>query len=360
MIIYLALIVVWGTVYLFIKELSNKYKYNWKLLYALISGGLLLIVMGLRHYTVGVDIGQYINNYNNYYTLQDLSLDIFKNDEYGFYFFNIILKKIGIGNQGYIFIMSLIMILFFWNFYYKYSKNMFLSIFLHLTIGLFTMSMSGIRQTIAIGFVLVAFHYMIERKPIKFVILVFLAYTFHNSAIVFLPVYFLRNFRINQRNGTILVLISSSLLIFRKLLVPIMEKFIPSRYSGYSLLSNAYPINPLLVLIAIMIPLVCLIFWDRIDRLESEEKELYSILFILSCLNIVFNILSLNSNLIGRVSFYFVPFNMVLIPNVISIIKDKKLRIIGIYFCIVLPLFQFLKSTPGGTLRIDNFKFFWQ
>jgi hypothetical protein len=359
-IIYFVLLFLWLFFYLIISSLSN-HKENSKLRkwYTVISGGLLFLIMGLRHFTVGGDLKQYLAIYNSIPTV--LSDNLFSNSEWGYYVFIKILKMLSVNDQGYIIIISLVISFSFSVFFYKYSRNLFLSFFLHLTIGLFSMSMSGIRQTIAICLILLAFKYLLNNRLFGFIFAVLLASTFHNTALVFLPVYFLKKINITKRNGLMLLAGVAITIFLREQVTPLIEFFMPERYAlRYDLISQDYPVNPLLIVIALAIPMACLIFWNEVEKLGEREKMLFSILFVLSCINAFANILSLNSNILGRLSFYFITFNVVLIPNIISIIKDKNIKIIGILLCISLPLIQFILSTPGGTYLIDNYKFFWE
>ncbi len=233
--------------------------------------------------------------------------------------------------------------------------------FLHVTFGLFTMSMSGMRQTLAICIILFAFDFMVRNKLIPFVICVMAAFYCHNSAIVFLPIYFLRNLKITQARSIVLLCLASSFLFLRTFIVPLTEILAPEKYLRlYGAFSDLHPVNPLVILVAFSIPFVCLFFWDYKRWSLTGNAKLLSILFVMSLLNLFFNILSLNMNLIGRLSFYFIPFNMVLLPSIISDIKDELMKIIGVICCLTFPLIQFIMSTPGGTLRIDRYLFFWQ
>ena len=94
--------------------------------------------------------------------------------------------------------------------------------------------------------------------------------------------------------------------------------------------------------------------------MNQKKARINSILYTLSCTNLFFNILSLNSSMIGRLSFYFVPFNMVLISNVIFKIKNKEMKIIAIFITLLMSGTYFFISTPGGVYSIDKFKFFWE
>ena len=52
-------------------------------------------------------------------------------------------------------------------------------------------SITGLRQTMATGFLFLAIPYVVKRKPVRFIFLVLLAATQHKSALLFMPIYFL-------------------------------------------------------------------------------------------------------------------------------------------------------------------------
>jgi hypothetical protein len=354
--IYFILLLIWLILYLFQDFITKNLRLNGKLLSAIYMGGLLFLLMGLRSSSVGADTKHYLFLYN--YHVYPLDLSIFSLPEWLFFVFTSILKFLSFSDQEYLMVYGFIVSASFTRFFYKYSTNIFLSMFLHVTFGLFAMSMSGMRQTLAICIVLFAFDFMVRNKLIPFVICVMAAFYCHNSAIVFLPVYFLRNLKITQARAVVLLCFVSSFVFLRTFIVPVTEFLSPEKYIRlYGAFSDLHPVNPLVILVAFSIPFVCLFFWDY-TRWSSTHKTLMSIFFLMSVLNLFFNILSLNMNLIGRLSFYFIPFNMVLIPAIISDIKDELMKILGVVCCLVFPLLQFIIS--GGTLRIDRYLFFWQ
>ena len=359
MAVYYILIFIWLSIYLLARELKSKNRnFNWKLFSAISMGIFLFLVMGLRHPTVGIDTLRYLYRYNN--VVYPLDLSIFTKTEFLFHGFASILKNMGVSDQGYLIIYALIISAFFTRFFYKYSTNIFLSFYLYLTIGLFTMSLSGMRQMVAICIILLAFEFLMKNKFIPFVLCVLTAYNVHYSAICFLPAYFLRNLKITQKSGIVFLLITVSTIALRSHIAFIMKYLTPEEYMKYGILSDANPVNPLLIFISFAIPTACLFFWKyKRWSLEGVDRTM-SILFIMSLLNGFTNILSLNSNMIGRLSYYFVPFNMVLMPIIISGIKDRLTKTLAVFCCIVFPIIQFILSTPDGTLSIDNYIFFWQ
>ena len=243
MLIYLLLLLLLLFLFLFFKVKIENRKY-FRLVYTISVVIILGLFMGLRNKSVGVDTKQYLYRYNKL-TFKFHSLEQLEN-EGGYELFNELLRVLKVNNQGFILITSFLMIVSFIYFYYKYSYSLFLSIYLHITIGLFTMSMSGIRQTFSICILLFAFNYIIKRNILRFLLLVIIATTFHKSAIIFLPIYLLKNVKINKKNGLLLLGIVTATLFLRKLLVPILKIVTPEKYLGrYELISKNNTANPL-------------------------------------------------------------------------------------------------------------------
>lgn len=93
----------------------------------------------------------------------------------------------------------------------KYSIYPFFTILVWWTIYL--ADIFPVRQTIAIGFTLYAIRYVIEKKKWKFVLFVCCAATFHLSALIFLPAYYLFSLK-TKRIILILSLLGSYLLAY--------------------------------------------------------------------------------------------------------------------------------------------------
>lgn len=73
---------------------------------------------------------------------------------------------------------------------HKYSCNYTLSIYFFMTMSYFVWMLNGVRQFMAVCVVFGFIDLLIEKKSIKFFIVVFIAFLLHSSAIVWFPVYF--------------------------------------------------------------------------------------------------------------------------------------------------------------------------
>lgn len=77
----------------------------------------------------------------------------------------------------------------FGRFIYKYSDIPWMSVLMFLTLQFFDLSLSGVRQILSVSMLLFAYDYMIDRKLLKFSLIVLLASTIHGSAVMFFLLY---------------------------------------------------------------------------------------------------------------------------------------------------------------------------
>ena len=110
--------------------------------------------------------------------------------EYGYFYWQVLVSFVTQNRYIFILITTLALYtLYFFSFKqyiqdYPLATIVFLGFFYYFT-------MTYLRQVFAVGIVWLAVRYIWERKPIKFFVLVLLAYTFHSSALIFVPMYFL-------------------------------------------------------------------------------------------------------------------------------------------------------------------------
>lgn len=328
--------------------------------YVFLSGIAMFVVMGLRHKYVGYDTMQYLERYRvseRYEWSYFLDIRKWLKYELGFTLIGKILQTFRVGEQLYLILYALFISVCVSVLVYRWCKNPFFGFYLHTTIGLFTMSMSGIRQSIACCICWLGIHYILEKKPIRFFLLVLLASTFHQSAIFFLVFYFARYVKINKVSGWLLWLFSLNFLFQKNFLVTIFTYFVPEKYDVYGLVNDKYPINPVLVGVALLISAFCLFFWERKKTVEKQEDSLYSLCFCGSLLYAIITMMSLSSNMIGRMSQYFYIFNVILLGNIITEISDYKTRYVVFLATILLPGYMFFKAQSLG---ISPYYFFWQ
>ncbi|SMB88653.1 EpsG family protein [Desulfonispora thiosulfatigenes DSM 11270] len=324
----------------------------------------IFLIIALRDFSVGTDTFMYqimfersIFNLKHYGT-EMLSL----RKEPLFWLTAAIIQFVVGSDRVYFAIMALIMIFSLSIFIIRHSKFPMISFWLYVTLGYLGLSMSGLRQMLAISITFLGFKYLINGNWVKYIITILIAVMFHFSAIVMIPIYYLRKIHLNKK-GKIGILFVSVILGFlvKDIILRLIFSFnVMSRYSVYESSVGNVQTNPLVVVVALGISTVSLILYQRnAGNLEDKFKNSFDILFIMSCLNIITLIISLDLAIVSRVGYYFSICNIILLPNAIATIRDKWVRLLMISGALMISLSQFLISTPGDFLRIDNYKFFW-
>ena len=112
----------------------------------------------------------------------------------GFAVVNRILFSMGLSSQSFLLFYAAVTLGIYLWFIRKYTKNIWLSVFLFIMLGSYTFTLAAIKQCIAVAFCLVGVDRAINRKKISFVLWVLLGTLFHPYALMYLlvPLLFFR------------------------------------------------------------------------------------------------------------------------------------------------------------------------
>lgn len=109
----------------------------------------------------------------------------------GFFYLSSLLKTLGFSSQDYLMFYAFATAIPYVLFVRRYSKSMVFGVFLMFTTGFYTFPMAAIKQCMATGICLMAVNCALDRKWLRYLLLVGLAILFHPYAIVYLLVPFL-------------------------------------------------------------------------------------------------------------------------------------------------------------------------
>lgn len=317
----------------------NKKKY-----FSITVSVFLILILGLRNITIGIDTYRYVNKFLNPY--------IIKNNEYGYF---ALMKLIGFFTDNwtiYLFIIAIISIVPISIVIYRYSEWPLLSFIMILSLNYYAFMFSGIRQAIAYALVFLSYIFIDKKKPVIFVLLVLLASTFHFSALIFLPAYLLVKIKVNNKTLTMIFLANLLFFILKK---PIMSLIIKYFYSQYSVkpiegFSGWY-------LFSLAMVLVCLIFREKTNIRVPKTNNLYMIVIIgISVMMLIF--VSDNASRAANYYFYFI---IILLPNVIKTIVncDNKLKVLISFLVITCFAILYLGLLMKNGYNIVPYRFFW-
>ena len=110
--------------------------------------------------------------------------------EFGYVFLNFILSHITSNRYIFIFFVTLIIYLLFFFSIKEYTDNYPFACILFLAL-MFFFTFTYLREVIGVGVGWLSLKYIYERDLKRFLFLMLIAYSFHNSAIIFLPMYFI-------------------------------------------------------------------------------------------------------------------------------------------------------------------------
>lgn len=152
-----------------------------------ISLVLFFVVCTFKSISVGTDTKNYLMLYNYPSTyIRKYFYSI--NFEWLFYVFIYICQIIGFSFHGFLFVYYAIMFLLLYKFVKNYSKQQAISAIAFLVFGYLFMAMSGLRQMMAVMLILNYYDSLLNKKLFKSILYLFLACSFHKSAIICITV----------------------------------------------------------------------------------------------------------------------------------------------------------------------------
>ena len=132
------------------------------------------------------------------------------NTEFGYIGLNWAIAHITSNRYIFIFLYTICMYAIILHSFRRYAKNYPLASILFMAL-VFYFSFTYLRQMFAAAIVGLSIKYIIERKFLKYCIVVVAAFSFHNSAIIFFPIYFIADRKYSK--ARILLLMSACFII---------------------------------------------------------------------------------------------------------------------------------------------------
>lgn len=214
--------------------------------------------------------------------------------------------------------------------YYKvidrYSKNKVLSLAILFPMYYLNTVFGQIRYGIVLAICLYSFKYIEEKRPLKFTLAMIIAFTFHFSAVFFIPIYFFAHIELKDFHKIIVTILS---LIFGVIVNPVnIIGFINNQFINSTYLEDKVALysNSSISIFTSSFIYICIIFafmYFMYKKIEYKDKNIKIMLNILFW-GIIFYILINRFEIIAfRASSYVFILEIILIPNIIYYIKEK-------------------------------------
>ena len=291
-----------------------------------------------RGESVGADTSDYITDYKDMsiMTFRDI-LENYKGYQ-GYYVLSKVFSILDLPYYVWFGFVELVLVSAIARFINKYSNDKLFSILIFITTGFFMFSLAGLKQTLAMGFVFHAYIDFVEKHYLRFLALNVLAYTIHIVALLgdlIIIFYIIRNRRVYY---PIFVVLLFSILFGGMYLVSSLTKIIGNDHYGSTYLNTGHSYSGTTLYFYLFV-LGC-----TIPFLKSylKDNSIAKVALVGSMLVCAFQYLSSYSASLFRLAYCFMPFFIVLIPNVFSI-KNPTLQqqvfglltiFVVIFFCL--------------------------
>jgi putative membrane protein len=133
-------------------------------------------------------------------------LFIVYHSEFGYVGLNWLIAHITNNRYIFIFCYTICMYTIIIECFKKYAKNYYLASILFMAL-VFFFSFTYLRQMFAAAIIGLSIKYIIERKFLRFCVILLVAFSFHNSAIIFFPMYFIANKKYSKSKILIIMFI---------------------------------------------------------------------------------------------------------------------------------------------------------
>lgn len=223
----------------------------------------LSLFAAIRSYRVGTDSGTYTRHFRSNLNIYNFEFE--KGVELGYQILEYILLRLEADYFWLFLITGIIVVYCYLTTIKKYSVNYIFSIFLFITLGVYTFFFNGLRQGLGMAIFVLATPYLLERRFIPYLVICICASFFHTSALFMLPFYFLVNLRIKPLYK-VLATFLGSLVVSRFLINYIATTNV--RYESYTEVSEEA--GGLLTLGFYTILMLFIYFIIRLYRIRDE------------------------------------------------------------------------------------------
>ncbi len=200
---------------------------------------------------------------------------------------------------------------------YKYSPLPWLSFLVWNCMGFYVAGFNIVKQSIAMGLIMIAFIGIMEEKPKKFLLFTILAGLVHQPALIFLPAYFLSKRKFTLR--TLIIYICGALAVFvnRNQIVELMQDF----YYEEGIIGTDAALGARFFLIVL--------FVIAGFALKGFNGKYFSKVANLIVVAAVLQMFSGFDNVFTRLTDYYLQFLIIFIPLAFGDYEDEKFENIG-------------------------------
>lgn len=323
-----------------------------------------LILLIFRNKLVGIDLLNYEYLFQRYRSMSfgTIFAQFFSGKiELGYALICKIIYLLHGNFQCIIIVFAFISVIPIWLLYRKSNlSHPYLAIVLFLNLGLFSLYFSTLRQVAAMAFVMPAYKFTKEKRPVLFLITIFFAFLFHSSAMIFLLFYPVYHLKLNRKSRLLFILLCVLLVyVFN---VPILRFLIGFLNSGYidKYGSQIQSTGAYTILLLLIVFLFFAYLLPNENELSSDIQGLRNILVLCILLQTFASI----HTVAMRMNYYFLIFIPILIVKSIdaATVKNRNMALIAGAVMVIFFTSYYLYTANNGAdiLHVYPYIPFWR
>jgi hypothetical protein len=276
-------------------ESATRWSFGWRFIFVV-----LVLMIGLRH-QVGGDWGNYAEHLSQafYDTLETGSIKV----DPAYRLLNLIGAQMGV--YGIYFVNTVCAILFTWGLvlFCRAQPLPWLTLLVAVPYLITVVAMGYTRQGVAIGLVMAGIQGLVDRKYLRFAVLIALAATFHRSAVILMPLVMLADTRNRLRSALWVPVVTLILFVLllqdsvEDLRVSYIEKGIESSGATIRVMMNA-------------VPAVLFLWFRRNFALKTREGKFWTWMSLAALAQVFVLMYSPSSTALDRVALYWIPLQL--------------------------------------------------
>lgn len=268
----------------------------------------------------------------------------------GFTLFSIVCSWIFGGINGSITIGAAIVTVFIFVFTIaKNTNNLFVSIMLFIFTGIFTGMFNGVRQYLATAVLFAGHRFIIDKKPIKWLIVVLIASSIHITSILMFLFYFVCNLKCTWKLVFIYLVIAIILLFSYEPLFNLVGALNQDEANTSDVYMSS-SVNILRVAVQ-CVPIVMLFFLDK-EKLNEDKQTRF--LFNICLLNAAIAIAAINSAYLSRFCIYTSCFQILMYPKIFEKMEKNNrfwFTLLLLIFYAIFWGYEVMNSTSIATFK---------
>ena len=324
---------------------------------------ILVLVSGLRNVAVGDDTYGYFLNFEDAKSISWQQAFVDFKDYYlngvgkdpGYPIFVKLIQVISEDFTIYLLITALIFYSALGSFIHKNTNKLSESVIaftLFFVLFFYVFSVSAIRQSLAIAATMLCYEFVKNKKLIRFLVLILVASTIHKSVLIFIPFYFLCQYKVAKHIFTAVLLLFPLFMSQRQLLA---QYFIS--IGGYDEYENFEGSGTLVFTSIFIVISVVGLLRRKIILSKSYLSQNYYNAFALALLLLPLS--WINPSLL-RITMYFSIFMILFIPEIVNSFDNFSLKFRRGIGMVTLLLLFVLYFQSNWNKEYMVYKFYWQ